>query len=111
MAHGPDWNPLGLIFCTRAGTTINENNFRNRDYARILVKAGVRYINPHSGGRHTGATQMRQAGASLGDIQAWLGHSSIATTNDIYAHVSDDAGKSFRDMMQQLHGPKPEKMA
>ena len=111
LQHEVGWNPLGLIFCSRAGTTLNENNFRNRDYARVLIKARVRYINPHSGGRHTVATQLRQAGASLSDIQALLGHSSVATTNDIYAHVPDGAGKSMRDMMQQLHGTNPEKLA
>jgi integrase len=54
---------------------------------------------------------MRQAGAPLADIQVWLGHSSLATTADIYAHAPADAGKSIRDMMQRLHGTKPEKLA
>jgi integrase len=85
--------------------------FQDRDYTRILNRAGVRYIKPHSGGRHTGATQLRQVGASPSDIQALLGHSSIAITNDINAHAPDGAGKSMRDMMQQLYGQKPGKLA
>jgi hypothetical protein len=30
------WNPLGLIYCTLVGTSINEDNFRKREYFRIL---------------------------------------------------------------------------
>src|SRR5262245_51154969 len=51
------WTPLSLVFCTLVGITINASNFRNRDYSRILQKSGVRYVNPHTGRRHSGAIQ------------------------------------------------------
>lgn len=40
--------------------------------------------------RHTCATRLLSTGASLREVQAWLGHSSIAQTA-IYAHLEEDA--------------------
>lgn len=43
--------------------------------------------------RHSGATQLRQQGASASELQAWLGHATLATA-DVYARAIDDpAGK------------------
>jgi integrase/recombinase XerD len=42
--------------------------------------------------RHTTATNMLQGGASLSEVQNYLGHESPATTQ-IYAHLSTDAIK------------------
>jgi integrase len=109
--HQVGWNPIGLVFCSRAGTLINPNNFRNRDFTDILNKAGSKYLSPHPAGRHSGATQAIDAGAQLYDVQQWLGHASISTTADIYAHAQEGASRSVRDMMERLHGTNPEKLA
>ncbi len=107
--HKVGWNPLNLIFPSAAGTPINRNNFRNRDWAETLAKAGVRYSSPHPGGRHSYATQAIEAGASLERVKGAMRHASISTTSDFYIHDQEDASRSVRDTMERLHGSNPEK--
>ncbi|NCA71441.1 MAG: integrase [Sphingobacteriia bacterium] len=61
-----------------------------RDYLkRLVARAGIdKRITPHTL-RHTYATRLMEAGAQLLDIQALLGHASLATTQ-IYTHVAED---------------------
>lgn len=40
--------------------------------------------------RHSAASLLHAGGADLKDIQAWLGHSDISTTANIYAHLGFD---------------------
>ncbi|WP_413774830.1 site-specific integrase [Cytobacillus firmus] len=56
-------------------------------FNRIIKEAGVPKIRIHDI-RHTHATLMLEAGASLKEVQERLGHSSIKITGDIYAHVT-----------------------
>jgi integrase len=104
------WNPLGLVFCTLVGTTINESTFRNRDYSRILQKSGVRYISPHPGGRHSGAAQMLKDGEMLHNVQVFFRHTSFSTTADIYAHLQEHGATTVGDRMDRMYVPNPEKL-
>ena len=47
--------------------------------------------------RHTFATRCIERGVSIKALQRLMGHANIATTLDIYVHVSDDF---LRDAMQ-----------
>lgn len=40
--------------------------------------------------RHTNATLLLQEGSAMKDVQGWLGHASMSTTADYYAHVTDE---------------------
>ena len=63
-----------------------------RTFGELGIKAGInREVYPHLI-RHTTATHMLQGGATLEEVQAYLGHDSPATTQ-IYTTVSNDAVK------------------
>lgn len=55
-------------------------------WKRCLKAAGVRYRNPHTA-RHTYATNWLRRGGRLSTLKRNLGHSSIATTEDLYSHL------------------------
>lgn len=54
--------------------------------------------------RHTHASLLFEAGVTIKDVQARLGHSDIKTTMDIYTHVTNSAkeraAKAFEDFMK-----------
>ena len=59
-------------------------------FSQLGIKAGLNFdVYPHLI-RHTTATHMLQGGATLEEVQAYLGHDSPATTQ-IYAKISNDA--------------------
>ena len=53
-------------------------------------------ITPH-GFRHTHASLLFEAGASVKEVQERLGHSDIKTTLNIYTHVTKDAEKGVAE--------------
>lgn len=55
-------------------------------WVRCLDAAGVRYRNPHTT-RHTFATRWLKRGGRLETLSKAMGHSSIATTANIYGHL------------------------
>ncbi|MBH9968150.1 site-specific integrase [[Bacillus] enclensis] len=57
-------------------------------------------INVHAF-RHTHASLLFAAGASIKDVQVRLGHSDVQTTMDIYTHVTDEAKEKTAEMFQQ----------
>ncbi|MFE0508098.1 tyrosine-type recombinase/integrase [Peribacillus butanolivorans] len=62
----------------------------HRAFIRICRKAGItKHITIH-GLRHTHAVLLLESGASLKDVQERLGHKSIQTIADVYAHVSKE---------------------
>ncbi|MDD4819974.1 MAG: site-specific tyrosine recombinase XerD [Flavobacteriales bacterium] len=73
------------VFLSRRGTSLTRAMIFTiiKKYAS---EAGIKKtISPHTL-RHSFATHLLQGGADLSDIQAMLGHSSIATT-EIYTHI------------------------
>jgi integrase len=54
------------------------------------------------GARHSYATLALEAGIRLDVVSHQLGHSSVATTANIYAHVNPAAGADAADRMGAL---------
>ncbi|MCT3248133.1 site-specific integrase [Lactiplantibacillus plantarum] len=80
-----------LVFCNTKNSYLPPSRLRTW-LVRILNKYHLKYITVH-GFRHTHASLLFEAGASLKQVQERLGHSDISTTMNVYAHVSKHAKK------------------
>ncbi|MFL0438781.1 tyrosine-type recombinase/integrase [Enterococcus pernyi] len=77
-----------MIFCNVNKQYVSHNSF----YARlknITKNAGVPFLGNHVT-RHTHASMLLDAGASMKEIQERLRHSSITITMDVYGHLSKE---------------------
>lgn len=68
----------------RRETPMSNTSFDNW-WKHTLENAGVRHRRPHLA-RHTFASRLRDLGVPMEDIKDHLGHDSIRTTVDVYAH-------------------------
>lgn len=69
----------GHVFLSRRGHPLKPKYLSDRVHAHI-VKSGVRDFGACHTFRHAAATLMHEAGADIRHIQAFLGHSSLHTT-------------------------------
>jgi integrase len=69
-------------------------------FARALSDAGVPHVRLHDL-RHTFASMALAAGVDLKTVSTALGHSTISTTADVYAHVTDSL---MRDAADRIDG-------
>ncbi|MEY8737991.1 tyrosine-type recombinase/integrase [Lactobacillus sp. AN1001] len=80
-----------LVFSNRDNSIMETSNVRN--WCDRIVKAGnLPHITLH-GFRHTHATLLFSAGASVKEVQTRLGHSKAQTTLDIYTHLTQQDQK------------------
>jgi integrase len=96
MRNRASYADHGLVFAKewtdvrRRGETLGQplqlNNLGQREYARLIKVATVRRIKFH-GLRHTCATLLLQAGTPVHVVSERLGHSKVAMTMEVYAHV------------------------
>ena len=85
LATRLDYVEHGLIFAQPLGSPLRLRVVEGM-LVRLIAKAEVRRITLH-GLRHTSATLLLQAGVQPHVVQRRLGHSSISTTLNLYAHV------------------------
>ena len=72
--------------CRETNGRLMKPNTITRNFARIIEKnKHLKKIRFHDL-RHSCATLLRREGVEMADIQKWLGHSQISTTEQIYAH-------------------------
>lgn len=109
MRLGPlQWHDHNMIFAQEPsrrtnsdtwGCPILPNHIGQRSFARLVKRAGVKPIKFH-GLRHTCATMRLSDGQPPHEVSALLGHKTVATTLEIYAHVLpssvDRASQSLR---------------
>ena len=91
------------MFTDSAGGWLRRDNFRRREFHRLLEMAGIRRVRFHDL-RHTAATLMLEADVHPKVVQEVLGHSSIAVTLDTYSHVvpalQTDAARRVDDLLR-----------
>ena len=85
MALGLGRNDDGLVFTTLEGGTINPRNF-SKEFDRIAKRGGLAGVTFHAL-RHTHVTQLLRDGENIKVVSERVGHSSVAITLDLYAHV------------------------
>jgi integrase len=104
-AWGPAWTDTGLVFTREDGLPIHPDQFQ-QVFERLVRKAGVPRINLH-GLRHTHATLALKAGVHPKIVSERLGHSSVAFTMDVYAHVVEGMQEQAADAIVALIFPRP----
>ncbi len=76
---------LYLVFPTIEGKPLSHDVIRRAAFYKLLAAAKLPKIRIHDI-RHTYASLLLQAGAPIHYVKEQLGHSSIATTVDLYGH-------------------------
>jgi integrase len=75
-----------LVFPSETGGPLDGVNVYHRDFLPCLAAAGLRHVTFHAL-RHSYASHLIQAGASLTYVKEQMGHSSIQVTVDTYGHL------------------------
>jgi integrase len=107
LKFGPAWKTDGglgheapWVVTEADGAVIHPDTLLAR-WGRLARAAKVPAI-PLHGARHSYATLALEAGVRLDVVSHQLGHSSVATTANIYVHVSPAAGAEAAEMMGAL---------
>ena len=85
----PMKQPTGFCFFPAKRVRYSTSNF-NRQFKRIIEKAGLPTETNWLTLRRTFGSQLAQAGVSIFKIQKWMGHSDPRITMEHYAHLSPE---------------------
>jgi len=91
LGYNANSNDKQLVFSNTRNGYLQPSKPR-KWLVQIINKYQLKYIKVH-GFRHTHASLLFEAGASIKEVQERLGHSDIKTTMNVYAHVSKHAKK------------------
>ena len=80
--------------CKRKNGEPFKPNFISCRFGKVIRKAKLQTIRFHDL-RHSAASMLLALGYSLKEIQEWLGHSTFATTANIYAHLQYEAKQNM----------------
>lgn len=87
LGLGAAWEDRDLVFANEAGRPIDVRNLMRRSFLPLLERASLPRIRFHDL-RHTAATLLLEQGTHPKLVAELLGHSRIATTIDLYSHVT-----------------------
>ena len=80
---------LGYIYVNEIGELIKPG-YLTAHFPMVLKKHNMPRIRFHNL-RHSCTSLLFAQGVSLKEIQAWLGHSTIGTTANIYTHLDENS--------------------
>lgn len=95
-----------LVFPSAEGGPLDGINVYHRDFLPCVEAAGLRRITFHAL-RHSYASHLIQAGASLTYVKEQMGHSSIQVTVDTYGHLVPGADIAWVDKLDAATRPQP----
>jgi integrase len=111
--RGEEFVP-GLVFPSASGGPLDGINFYHRDFLPCVENAGLRRITFHAL-RHSYASHLTHAVASLAYVKEQMGHSSIQITVDVYGHLVPGADIAWADKLDtpttspQLSATQPQR--
>src|SRR5205807_3178391 len=97
---GDEWQDRGLVFCSVYGGFFNPGHVWYL-FKKLLREAGLPDVRFHDL-RHGAATVLLAAKIDLKAVSELLGHSSVAITADIYAHVLPEMQQEVVKKMDDL---------
>jgi integrase len=98
--YGELWQNTGYVFTQEDGSPIDPESV-TRDFCAIVRKSGLPHLTFH-GLRHCHATLALTAGVNPKTVADRLGHSSVATTMDVYSHVLPSVQAEAAQAVQDL---------
>ena len=96
----PEW-----VFCSETGGLLDGDNLRHRAFYSLLKVSGLRKIRFHDL-RHTFASLLLQQGESPVYVKEQMGHSSIASTVDLYGHLIPGGNRQAVDRLDEPVMPR-----
>lgn len=97
-SYNRDWDDY---ICTDELGNLLRPNFVTEHYRYLLDKLGLRRIRFHDL-RHTFASVLLNKEVPLINVSNFLGHSTISTTANIYAHLDKSAKQSSADVISDI---------
>lgn len=95
---GDQWHECGRVFTAWDGQPIHPDTITTW-FAGFVKKNHLPYVTLHSL-RHTNATLLIAAGVNVKTVSAHLGHSTISTTGNIYAHAIQSAEAAAAEALE-----------
>ena len=100
LAAGPRWADLDYVFATPSGQPLDSSNVRHA-FQRTLARIGLPRQRFHDL-RHACATLLLEQGEELGVVSKVLGHATVGTTADVYAHLTPAMSQRAADRMDHI---------
>lgn len=104
VSMGEMWTENGLVFPNGYSGIMIPHNITKRSFKRYLVKAGLSRTVRFHDLRHTAATLLLASGVNVKVVSEMLGHSNVAITLRIYAHVLPHMQQSAVQAMDAMLG-------
>jgi integrase len=102
LTAGPLYAGHGLLFATATGEPIDLHNLRQRQFRRVLKRAGLPCTLRLYDLRHSCATLLLAAGEHPKVVSERLGHASTAMTLDVYSHVVPSMQRAATDKLEAI---------
>ncbi|MBA3779735.1 MAG: site-specific integrase [Chloroflexi bacterium] len=105
MAAGTRWHDEDFVFTTPLGSPLDSRNV-TRAFQAALTRSGLPRQRFHDM-RHACATLLLEGGEELGVVSKILGHATLGTTADVYAHLTPAMSQRVADRMDTVLRRRP----